>query len=117
MTTLPMSELSTSGLSPEAARAIDVATVIARNAGHAAVTPDHLATALLKQSDGLASKLLRTHFGVDLFELRTRLEAGLRDLQTTFTPGGLTHRYAGQPFAVTPELARVVERAKQLAVQ
>src|ERR671932_1434599 len=112
-----MTELSTSGLSPEAARAIDVATVIAHNAGHPVVTPDHLATALLKQSDGLAGKLLRTYFGADLFELRTRLEAGLRDLSASFTPGGLTHRYAGQPFQVAPELAQIVERARQLAVQ
>src|SRR5689334_20892143 len=97
-----MTELSTSGLSPEATRAIDLATVMARNAGHRSVTPDHLAAALLKQSDGLASKLLRTHFGVDLFELRTRLEAGLRELQTSFTPGALTHRYAGEPFQVAP---------------
>jgi ATP-dependent Clp protease ATP-binding subunit ClpC len=111
-----MTELSTSGLSPEATRAIDLATVMARNAGHRSVTPDHLAAALLKQSDGLASKLLRTHFGVDLFELRTRLEAGLRDLQTSLTPGALTHRYAGEPFQVAAELGQVVERARQLAV-
>ena len=57
-------------------RAIDLATVIARNGGHRTVTPDHLATALLKQSDGLAGRLLRTHFGVDLFELRSAWSPG-----------------------------------------
>ncbi|HEX2185255.1 MAG TPA: AAA family ATPase, partial [Chloroflexota bacterium] len=112
-----MTDLVTHGLSPEAVRAIDLATVVARNAGHRTVTPDHLATALLKQSDGLASKLLRTHFGVDLFELRSRLEAGLRDLHVSLVPGELTHRYDGEPFSLAPELGRIVARAKELAVQ
>ncbi len=112
-----MSELATNGLSAEAVRAIDLATVIARQAGHRTLTPDHLATALLKQSDGLASRLLRTHFGVDLFELRSRLEAGLRDLQDSLVPGGLTHRYGGEPFRIAPELGQVIDRAKELAVQ
>lgn len=112
-----MSDLRTSGLSPEAVRALDLATVIARNSGHTTLTPDHLATALLKQSDGLASSLLRSYFGVDLFELRTRLESGLRDLRTTFTPGGLTHRYGGESYDVAVEVDRIVERARRLAVQ
>ncbi|HVG97398.1 MAG TPA: Clp protease N-terminal domain-containing protein, partial [Chloroflexota bacterium] len=112
-----MSELGTNGLSPEAVRAIDLATVIARNGGHRTVTPDHLATALLKQSDGLAGSLLRTHFGVDLFELRNRLEAGLRDVRDNLTPGQLTHRFNGEPFDISPELARIVARARDLAVQ
>jgi len=112
-----MSDLRTSGLSPEAVRALDLATVIARNSGHTTLTPDHLATALLKQSDGLASSLLRAHFGVDLFELRTRLESGLRDLRTTFTPGGLTHRYGGESYYVAVEVDRIVDRARRLAVQ
>jgi ATP-dependent Clp protease ATP-binding subunit ClpC len=112
-----MSELSTSGFSPEAIRAIDLATVIARNRGHRTVTADHLATALLKQSDSLASKLLRAYFGVDLFELRLRLEAGLRDLQESLAPGGAVYRYRGEPFQVAPDLARVLERARQLAAE
>ncbi|MGH2367471.1 MAG: AAA family ATPase [Chloroflexota bacterium] len=112
-----MADLATTGLSPEAVRAIDLATVIARNSGHRTVTPDHLATALLKQSDGLASKLLRTHLGINLFELRSRLEAGVRDLQDSLTPGELTHRYQGEPYSISPELGRVVARAKDLAVQ
>ena len=112
-----MSELSTTGLSPEAVRAIDLATVIARNGGHRTVTPDHLATALLKQSDGLAGRLLRTHFGVDLFELRSRLESGLRDVRDSLTPGELTHRYNGEPYAISPALARIISRAGDLAVQ
>ncbi|HEX2513125.1 MAG TPA: Clp protease N-terminal domain-containing protein, partial [Chloroflexota bacterium] len=112
-----MSELSTTGLSPEAVRAIDLATVIARNGGHRTVTPDHLATALLKQSDGLAGRLLRTHFGVDLFELRSRLESGLRDVRDSLTPGELTHRYNGEPYTISPALARIIARAGDLAVQ
>jgi ATP-dependent Clp protease ATP-binding subunit ClpA len=112
-----MSELRTSGLSPEAIRSLDLATVIARNSGHTVLAADHLATALLKQSDGLASRLLRSSFGVDLFELRTRLEHGLRELQTSFTPGALTHRYGGEAFEVAPEVDRIVERARRLAVQ
>ncbi|HET7770927.1 MAG TPA: Clp protease N-terminal domain-containing protein, partial [Chloroflexota bacterium] len=112
-----MAELRTTGLSPEAVRALDMAAVIARNSGHQMLTPDHLASALLKQSDGLAGKLLRTYFGADLFELRTRLEHVLRDVHASFTPGGLTHRYGGETFHVAPELDRVVERARRLAVQ
>src|SRR5688572_26956275 len=112
-----MAELRTSGLSPEAVRALDLAAVIARNSGHQMLTPDHLASALLKQSDGLAGKLLRTYFGADLFELRSRLEHVLRDVHASFTPGGLTHRYGGETFHVAPELDRVVERARRLAVQ
>ena len=112
-----MAELRTTGLSPEAVRALDMAAVIARNSGHQMLTPDHLASALLKQSDGLAGKLLRTYFGADLFELRSRLEHVLRDVHASFTPGGLTHRYGGETFHVAPELDRVVERARRLAVQ
>ena len=112
-----MAELRTSGLSPEAVRALDMAAVIARNGGHQTLTPDHLASALLKQSDGLAGKLLRTYFGADLFELRSRLEHVLRDVQASFSPGGPTHRYGGETFHVAPELDRVVERARRLAVQ
>ncbi len=112
-----MADLRTSGLSPEAVRALDLATVIARNQGHTTLAPDHIATALLKQSDGVAARLLRAHLGVDLFELRTRLEHGLRDLHTNLTPGGLTHRYGGETFAVAPEVDTVLDRARRLAVQ
>src|SRR5688572_17496339 len=112
-----MAELRTSGLSPEAVRALDLAAVIARNGGHETLTLDHLASALLRQSDGLAGKLLRTYFGADPFELRSRLEHVLRDVQASFTPGALTHRYGGETFHVAPELDRVVERARRLAVQ
>ena len=112
-----MAELRTSGLSPEAVRALDMAAVVARNSGHEALTPDHLASALLKQSDGLAGKLLRTYFGADLFELRSRLEHVLKEVQAGFTPGELTHRYGGETFHVAPEVDRIVERARRLAVQ
>src|SRR5919106_4840870 len=98
-----MAELRTSGLSPEAVRALDMAAVVARNSGHQTLTPDHLATALLKQSDGLAGKLLRTYFGADLFELLSRVEHVLKEVQAGFTPGELTHRYAGETFHVAPE--------------
>src|SRR6266542_4525839 len=112
-----MAELRTSGLSPEAVRALDLATVVARNSGHETLTADHLASALLKQSDGLAAKLLRTYLGADLFELRTRLEHVLKEVHAGFTPGALTHRYGGETFHVAPELDRIVERARRLAVQ
>jgi ATP-dependent Clp protease ATP-binding subunit ClpC len=112
-----MAELRTSGLSPEAVRALDLATVIARNSSHPLLTPDHLATALLKQSDGLAGKLLRVSLGADLFELRTRLESGLRDLHTALVPGALTHRFGGESFGVAPEVVSIVDRARRLAVQ
>ncbi|MGI8424167.1 MAG: AAA family ATPase [Chloroflexota bacterium] len=112
-----MAELRTSGLSPEAVRALDMAAVIARHAGHQTLTPDHMASALLRQSDGLAGKLLRTYFGADLFELRARLEHVLRDLQASFTPGALTHQYGGETFHVASELDRLVERSRRLAVQ
>ena len=112
-----MAELRTSGLSPEAVRALDLATVVARNSGDETLTADHLASALLKQSDGLAAKLLRTYIGADLFELRTRLEHVLKEVHAGFTPGALTHRYGGETFHVAPEVDRIVERARRLAVQ
>ncbi|HEU5317307.1 MAG TPA: ATP-dependent Clp protease ATP-binding subunit [Chloroflexota bacterium] len=112
-----MAELRTSGLSPEAVRALDMAAVVARNSGHHTLTGDHLATALLKQGDGLAAKLLRTYFGADLFELRSRLDHVLKEARTGFTPGELTHRYGGESFDVAPEVDRIVEHARRLAVQ
>lgn len=112
-----MAELRTSGLSPEAVRALDMAAVVARNSRHQTLTADHLATALLKQGDGLAGKLLRTYFGADLFELRSRLEHVLTEARTGFTPGELTHRYGGESFDVAPEVDRIVERARRLAIQ
>ncbi|HEV2125382.1 MAG TPA: ATP-dependent Clp protease ATP-binding subunit, partial [Chloroflexota bacterium] len=112
-----MSELRTTGLSPEAVRTLDLATVIARNSGHRLMTSDHLAAALLKQSEGLASRLLRASLGVDVFELRARLERGLRDLQLAMEPGALTHRYGGEPHGVAPEVEHILERARRLAVQ
>ncbi len=111
-----MSSFSTDDLSPEARRTLDLAAVIARNHGHAVVTPDHLTLALLKQGDSLAAQLLRRYFGVDLFDVRARIERVLRSLRPALTDGP-RYRYRDEEWVVAPDVQRVVERAKQLAAQ
>jgi ATP-dependent Clp protease ATP-binding subunit ClpC len=111
-----VSVLSTDGLSPEAQRALDLAAVIARNNGHLVVTADHLALALLKQSDSLAARLLRHYFGVDLFELRARIERALRSLRPA-PVDGLRYRSLNDECIVAPDVQQIIERAKQLAAQ
>jgi ATP-dependent Clp protease ATP-binding subunit ClpB len=86
---------------------IQSAQALALRSGHQRLAPEHLLAVLIGDKEGLASNLIRAAGGDPLFVLRT-IETELAKLPRIEGSG------AGQVY-MSPEIARVFEKAEQIA--
>jgi ATP-dependent Clp protease ATP-binding subunit ClpC len=85
-------------------RVLDLATLAARELGHSAVLPAHIALGLLREGEGVAATAIQTH-GVVLKDLMKDLESAL------------TTQAAGQSTKpeLTPDAEQLIDRAVEEA--